>query len=116
MDIQSLKPIELMNTYADILDELNKREIVRTYNSPVGDYAEWLVSQKLNLKLESNSNKGYDAYDEKSGEKYQIKCRWGSGNPNMKSRGLSFIRDIEGNSFDYLIAVIFDRNFHVNEE
>ena len=39
--------IELMNMYADILEELNCRNVVRTYNSPVGDYAEWLVAEKL---------------------------------------------------------------------
>ena len=47
MDIKSSTPVELMNLYAEVLIELNQRKVVRTYNSPVGDYAEWLVSEKL---------------------------------------------------------------------
>lgn len=46
-----------MNVYADILEELNCRNVVRTYNSPVGDYAEWLVAEKLDFVLEHNSKK-----------------------------------------------------------
>lgn len=38
-----------MKEYADILETLKKDGIIRTYNSPVGDYAEWLVSEKMNL-------------------------------------------------------------------
>lgn len=58
MDIKSSTPVELMNLYAEILIELNQRKVVRTYNSPVGDYAEWLVSEKLGYILEHNSQKG----------------------------------------------------------
>ena len=46
--------VELMNMYAEILGELNRRNVVRTYNSPVGDYAEWLAAEKLSLRLEHN--------------------------------------------------------------
>lgn len=56
--------------------KLNQRKIVRTYNSPVGDYAEWLVSEKLGCALEHNSKKGHDTYDPKTGFRYQIKSRW----------------------------------------
>ena len=47
MSIFDKTSIELMNMYADILSELNVRGVVRTYNSPVGDYAEWLVAEKM---------------------------------------------------------------------
>ena len=57
MDIKSSTPVELMNLYAEILIELNQRKVVRTYNSPVGDYAEWLVSEKLGYALEHHSQK-----------------------------------------------------------
>lgn len=61
MNIKNKSSVELMNLYAEILAELNRRNVVRTYNSPVGDYAEWLVAEKLGLVLEHNSQKGYDA-------------------------------------------------------
>ena len=73
-----------MNMYADILSELNARGVVRTYNSPVGDYAEWLVAEKMDLKLEKNSKKGYDAYNLSTDTRYQIKSRWERGIPVLK--------------------------------
>lgn len=59
MTLSDKSTIELMNMYAQILTELKARNIIRTYNSPIGDYAEWLVSKKLGLTLERNSKKGY---------------------------------------------------------
>ncbi len=115
MDIKNKDSIELMNLYAEILAELNSRNVVRTYNSPVGDYAEWLAAEKLCLKLEKNSKKGYDAYDLKTNLRYQIKSRWERGNPTPYSRELNVIRNYTDNQFDYLIIVIFDEHFVTKE-
>ncbi|CRZ33927.1 hypothetical protein DFR55_14711 [Herbinix hemicellulosilytica] len=95
------------------MNALKKSGIVRTYNSPVGDYAEWLVSTKMNFKLEKNSKKGYDAWDPETGLKYQIKSRW--MHPGKNSRQLNVIRNYEDCQFDYLIAIIFSRDFEVSE-
>ena len=105
--------VEKLKEYASILNSLYSAGIVRTYNSPVGDYAEWLVSTKLNLQLERNSEKGYDAMDGESGLRYQVKSRW--MHPGKNSRQLNVIRNYEDNQFDYLIAVIFGNNFEVAE-
>lgn len=115
MPLLDKTPTQLMNMYAEILTELKSRNIVRTYNSPVGDYAEWLVSNKLNLILEKNSQKGYDAYDTEKKERYQIKSRWERGNPCVQSRELNVIRNYEENQFNYLVIVIFDADFNVKE-
>lgn len=115
MDIKKKSSIELMNMYADILVELNSRNVVRTYNSPVGDYAEWLVAEKLGLMLEHNSQKGYDAYDPETDSRYQIKSRWERGAATTQSRELNVIRNYDGNQFDYLVIVIFDERFCVKE-
>ena len=114
-EIKNINAITLMSLYADILTEFNKRKIVRTYNSPAGDYAEWLMAEKLGLILEPNSRKGFDAYDAPSHTRYQIKSRWERGNPGAQSRELNVIRNYEDNRFDYLFAVIFDAHFHVKE-
>ena len=107
--------LALMNQYARILTELNDRHVVRTYNSPVGDFGEWLVAQKLGLTLERNSAKGLDAIDP-DGLRYQIKCRWErSDHPTVSSRELSVIRNLDKKQFDYLIVVIFDRSFCIKE-
>ena len=46
---------QLLQCFADILDELKERRIVRTRNNPVADYAEWLVTRQLGLSLERSS-------------------------------------------------------------
>ena len=103
--------LALMNQYAAVLITLNERGVIRTYNSPVGDFAEWLVSQKLGLRLEKNSARGLDATGS-DGLRYQIKCRWERTDfPTPQSRELGVIRSLEKNQFDFLIAVIFDSTF-----
>lgn len=112
MNIKNFKTKELLSLYSNILEELLSRKIVRTANNPVADYAEYLVADKMNLVLANNSNLGYDALD-KDGIKYQIKSR--RFNNHREPRQLGVIRDIEKNSFDFLIAIIFDFNFNVLE-
>ena len=102
-----------LKDYADIINSLYEAGIVRTYNSPVGDYAEWLVSTKLGLELQKNSEKGYDAIDVNSGVRYQVKSRW--MHPGKNSRQLNVIRNYLDNQFDYLVAVIFGVDFEVVE-
>lgn len=102
-----------LKDYADIINSLYAAGIVRTYNSPVGDYAEWLVSTKLGLELQKNSEKGYDAIDVNSGVRYQVKSRW--MHPGKNSRQLNVIRNYLDNQFDYLVAVIFGVDFEVVE-
>jgi len=73
-DTKSATTAELLQLYGKILEELKTRKVIRTANSPVGDYAEWLVANKFGLKLMENSKKGYDAEDSE-GIKYQIKFK-----------------------------------------
>jgi hypothetical protein len=93
------------------LDELIARKVIRTRNAPISDYAEWLGAKQLKLVLKNSSTTGYDATD-KSGVRYQIKCRRLEG---PGSRQLGVIRDIKKMPFDYLIAILFDKNFEVAE-
>lgn len=102
-----------LKDYANIINSLYDAGVVRTYNSPVGDYAEYLVSTKLELELQRNSEKGYDAIDVKSGVRYQVKSRW--MHPGKNSRQLNVIRNYQENQFDYLVAVIFGVDFEVAE-
>ena len=97
--------VELLEMYSDILTQLNERKIVRTYNSPVGDYAEWLVAKSLGLKLEKNSKKGCDAIDEETNVRYQIKSRWERNSISKGSRKLSVIRNYEDNQPRYIILI-----------
>jgi hypothetical protein len=101
---------DLLAAHSAVLDELRRRKVVRSKNNPTGDYAEWLVSTKLGLRLETNSAKGYDATDSQ-GLRYQIKGRRVTpGNPSTQ---LGVIRNLDGHDFDVLIAVVLDASWHV---
>src|SRR5690606_8844173 len=54
---------ELLRLHAEVLDELRRREVVRTSNSPVGDYAELLFATAFGWELENSSAAGHDATD-----------------------------------------------------
>jgi len=109
---KTLTTSELLQCFADILDELKERRIVRTRNNPVADYAEWLGAQQLGLLLERNSKRGYDATGQ-NGKRYQIKSR--RLDQTNKSRQLSIIRNLDNAEFDYLIGILFNRDFSVKE-
>ena len=108
--LTSLSVLELLSLHSGILTELRSREVIRTKNNPVGDYAEWLVSNALGMTLLSNSSAGADAIDA-DGLKVQIKAR--RVTPDNPSRQLSALRNYEAADFDYLIAVIFDEAYNV---
>ena len=65
---------ELLKLQVSVIDELRKRNVVRTGNNPLGDYTEWLVAKALGLNLVKNAMAGYDATSE-DGVKIQIKGR-----------------------------------------
>lgn len=108
--LKSQSARQLLQLTGAVIDELVSRDINRTGNNPLSDYTEWLVARCLGLKLASTSTQGYDAIDDE-GRKYEIKGR--RITPRNKSRQLSAIRDIDGEHFDFLIAVVFDAQFEV---
>lgn len=112
MNLSELTNTELLNVQAAAVEELRSRGIVRTANNPIGDYAEWLVSTALGLKLAENSSAGYDAKSP-SGVKVQIKSR--RVTPKNPSRQLSAIRNLDAHDFDELVAVIFNESFEIIE-
>ena len=101
---------DLLATHSAAMNELRARGVLRTQNSPTGDYTEWLVSRHLELSLEGNSSKGFDARGS-NGLRYQIKGRRVTrSNPSTQ---LGVIRDMVGVNFDFLIAVLFDEDWTV---
>lgn len=110
MDIQSLSISDLLRSHGKILEELRRRDVVRSGNSPSGDYAELLFSRAFDWVLEGNSAAGYDARDA-SGTRVQIKCR--RVTPRNPSRQLSALRGMGSRPFDLLAAVLLDQDFGV---
>ena len=101
---------ELLTLHAEVMEELRRREVVRTSNSPVGDYAELLFSMAFGWALEGSSAAGHDATDG-DGLRYQIKSRRLTSHNG--SRQLSFLRRLPEKKFDYLAAVLFDARYRV---
>jgi hypothetical protein len=106
-------PQELLRCFASILDELKAQKVIRTRNNPVSDYAEWLVAEKLGLKLEPSNTKGYDARSPDC-LRYQVKARR-LERPDNDPPQLGVIRNLEGDDFDYLVGVLFNNNFGVHK-
>lgn len=108
-DVKNLEEKELLEFYGKLMEELRRRKLVRSSNNPVSDYAEKIVCEELKLSLQGKSCKGYDAIDENTGEKYQVKAR--RLTRHNRSRQLGVIRNLDQKLFDYLIAVIFSESF-----
>jgi hypothetical protein len=101
---------DLLALYRGVLRELRRRRVVRSTNSPVADYAEYLVVKALSLGLAPKSTKGYDATDAQ-GQRYEIKGRRLTA--HNRSRQLSVIRGLRERHFAYLAGVLFDERFSV---
>jgi len=110
MNLKKKSTPSLLVCYSEILRELRRREVVRTSNSPTGDYAELLACKKFNLKPAPNSTKSYDATDNK-GKRYQIKSRRLTAENETQLLGV--IRYLETAKFNFLIVVIFNEDFSV---
>jgi len=101
---------ELLADYGALLDELRSRDIIRSANNPLSDYAEVLFCKAFSWTRLNNSAHGHDAIDA-NGVRYQIKGR--RLTPQSTSRQLSAIRNLNESPFDYLAGVLVDRDFQV---
>jgi len=100
----------LLQVHTFVIDELRERKIVRSSNSPLGDYAEHVFEKAFHWKLENNAASGHDAVD-MNGLRYQIKGRRiTTHNP---SRQLSFLRRLPEKKFDFLAAALFNADYSV---
>jgi hypothetical protein len=104
---------QLLALYGTILTLLRERGIVRSENSPVGDYAEYLAARAFGLTLTQNSAIGWDGVDA-AGARYQVKGR--RITPWNPSRQLSAIRGLEpgqADPFDSLVGILFNGDFTI---
>jgi hypothetical protein len=110
IDLDALSNRELLRLHCTLMDTLRHRQVVRSSNNPVADYAESLVAQALGLSLEANSHAGYDATGV-DGLRYQIKGRRLTAANG--STQLGALRNLDSAPFDQLAAVIFDAHLDV---
>ncbi|MBX7198507.1 MAG: hypothetical protein K1X51_03950 [Rhodospirillaceae bacterium] len=108
--LSSMTPSNLLNLHARIIDELRARELIRTSNNPVGDFAEYLFCKAFGWNRTGNSNAHLDAIDS-DGKRYQIKAR--KITSHNASRQLGALRDLEHGHFDFLAGVLFSERYEV---
>lgn len=111
-DISASGIKELLGGWSLVLAELQRRGVIANRNSPIEGYAEWLVAKAFKGTRLANSSKSIDVITA-NGERLQVKARWLF--EKRGSRQLSAIRNLDQIGFDYLVAVLFDRGFHVRE-
>lgn len=110
-DLGGMSGRELLRLHGSVLEALRDKGVVKTSNNPVADYAESLVCSALGLVGQANSNKGFDAEDLATGERYEVKAR--RLTPHGKPTRLSPLRDFEGQHFHFLVVVLFAPDFSV---
>lgn len=98
----------LLALHSEILEELRRRGLARSANSPTGSLAEYLFCRASAWEQAPNSKKGFDATDAE-GTRYQIKGR--RLHKRNQSCQLSAIRDVD--RFDVPSAALFDEQYRV---
>ena len=106
--LTEMSEVELLQAHGAVIAELRRRGVVKTNNNPIGDYTEWLVCNRLGLRVQGNSKAAFDAVDPE-GIRYQIKSRRSDAN----SVQFSSIRNLEQGEFDFVIALIFGEDYSV---
>ena len=116
MDFKNFTDQDVISFYPKILKELKKRNIIRT-NNLVGDLGEYWTRKKYNdtpnlpkLQDAPKSTKNIDAISVK-GERYAIKSSSGSGTGVFAS----LPTDNEDKKFEFLVLVIFDKDYILQE-
>ena len=110
MNLMDRSTRELLTLFGETLGELRRRNVIRSNNNPVADYAERIAADALGLTLVSRSTAGYDAIDTQGG-RFEIKGR--RRTPENRSTQLSAIRGLDKNHFDFLIGILFEDDFSV---
>lgn len=98
IDFGALSTAELLIISRKVLDELRRRNVLRTANAPAGDYAEYLVQKVYGGSLAPNSEKSWDLLSS-DGLRIQVKCRV------LSSRGRGTMLFSPFRSFDFDVAV-----------
>jgi hypothetical protein len=109
LGLRSMAPDQLVAVYAEILDELKGRSVIRTDNL-VGEYAERLVAAALHGALAPPSCGGFDVETETWG-RVQVKARRVTDPADNSKLELGTFRcgPDPAESFTYLAVVLFDR-------
>ena len=117
INFKDLNDDEVISLYPAVLKELKNRNIIRTKNL-VGDLGEFWCRKKYketpglpNLQDAPRSTKNIDAISVK-GERYAIKSSSGSATGSFSSLP---VKDDNKVYFEYLVIVVFDKDYILKE-
>lgn len=109
MSLTDLTARQLLDLYAEILNELNNRNIIRTRNSPVGDLGEWVVWNARGGELQPNSNASYDIkYKSDNNTEVRVQVKSRVLEKGKSSAFSTFRRLEESKNFDLAVFLVFD--------
>lgn len=107
IDLSKLTTRELLALWAHALRELRDREVVQTFNNPIGDIAEALVALHYGGERGSFSQASWDVKT-REGELLQVKALRRTGAKTR--RNLSPVRS---DGYDAVIVVVFTEDLRV---
>jgi hypothetical protein len=108
-DLKKRSIRELLALWAGVLRELRERQVVRTFNNPIGDIAEMLVALHYGGEQGSFSQKAWDV--QVGDELLQVKALRRTG--RRARRNLSPIRSDDG--YTAVVIVIFTEDLRVEK-
>lgn len=110
-DLTTLSIKELLALQQRTLQALRERGVIRSFNKPVGDFAEYLFCKAFDWRPCDNSQAGYDATDS-DGIRYQIKARQLFNN-TPGERQLSALRKLEQAQFQFIAGVLLNPDYSI---
>ncbi len=98
---------EILKVWTGAMDELQKRNVIRTANNPIGGLAEAIVFEHFGGERGSFNQKAWDIRTE-AGERIQVKALRRAG--ERQRRNLGAIRDSD---YDSVVVVMFNAAFEL---
>ena len=110
--MRKLTDAELFRAFGAVMEEFRRRNLTRSSNNPVADYAELLVARHFGVDPVAGVQLGYDVLTPE-GVRIQVKARRRS--PRSHPSHYGWMHNLEEHEFDALAAVLFDADFSVIE-
>ncbi len=100
-DVEGMSVRDLIRLHRETLHELHRREVVRTWNQPQGEWAELIVAAAYDGKIAENASE--EAWDvkTKTGRRIQVKAR-------VIQKASDTFSPFRHDGFDTFVAVILD--------
>lgn len=108
VDLTALGVRDLLKLDAAVIEELRRRELVRTNNKPLGDIAEAVVYEARGGILEPNSTRSHDI-TAPDGQRIQVKAM------GPRSAGTQTFSVFRSTDFTTAVFLIFDVDFNLTE-